>query len=94
MTVLITLTLTGTNTGPFDLYSNIDGFITPFESNVDKTLLIGGYSSSFVPDYTTIVRIKSIGNCLNYIDINLEEITTTTTTTSTSSTTTTTTTII
>ena len=30
MTVLITLTTAGTDSGPFTLYSNIDGYGTPF----------------------------------------------------------------
>jgi len=86
MTVLITLTTASANTGPFDLYSNLNDFTTPFETGVAKASLLSGYSSALVPDYTTIIRVKSEGDCLNYIDINLEE---TTTSTSTSSTTTT-----
>ena len=81
MTVLITLTTAGVDSGPFDLYSNIDGFVSAFETGIDTTALLAGYSSSLVPDYTTIVRVLSTGVCTNYIDIVLDEVTTTTTST-------------
>ena len=80
MTVLITLTLAGEDTGPFSLYSNIDGFTVPFETGVSKASLLAGYTSALVPDYTTIIRVKSGGDCVSYIDIILENTTTTTTT--------------
>ena len=82
MTVYITLTTAGTDSGPFDLYSNLDGFISAFESGVSKSALEAGYASALVPDFTTVVRIKSNNElCTNYIDIFLENTTTTTTTT-------------
>jgi hypothetical protein len=90
MTVLITLTTAGTDSGPFDLYSNLDGYTSAFESGVSKSALLAGYASALVPDYTTIVRVKSNGTCINYVDIVLENTTTTTTTTVGSTTTTTT----
>jgi hypothetical protein len=88
MTVLITLTTAGTDTGPFNLYSNVDGFITPFATGVSRSALLAGYSATTVPNGTTTIRVMSTGTCTNYIDISV----TTTTTTSTSSTTSTTTT--
>jgi len=93
MTVLITLTTAGADSGPFNLYSNLDGYTTAFESGVSQAALLSGYSSSLVPDYTTIVRVLSTGVCNNYVDITLASGTTTTTSTSSSSTTTTTTTL-
>lgn len=92
MTVLITLTIAGADTGPFDLYSNLDGYVTPFETGVSKVSLVSGYSSNLVPDGTQIIKVASTGNCLTYVFLILEN--STTTTTSTSSTTTTTTTTI
>jgi hypothetical protein len=80
MTVLITLTTAGTDSGPFDLYSNLDGYTSAFETGVSKTSLLAGYSSALVPDYTTTVRVKSNGLCLNYVDIVLGATTSTTTT--------------
>jgi hypothetical protein len=88
MTVLITLTTAGTDTGPFNLYSDINGYSVAFETGVSKSALIAGYSSSLVPNGTTIIRVMSAGLCTNYIDLSI--ITTTTTTSSTSSTTSTT----
>jgi hypothetical protein len=83
MTVLITLTTAGADTGNFNLYSNLDGYTAAFETGVDKTALEAGYISYVVPDGTTIVRVKSDALCQNYIDISLVEPTTTTTTTTT-----------
>lgn len=81
MTVLITLTVAGADTGPFNLFSNTDGFVSAFATNVPKTSLLAGYSSSAVPNFTTIVRLVSLGDCTNFIDIVLDEVTTTTTST-------------
>ena len=81
MTALITLTTAGTDSGPFNLYSNLDGYVTAFESGISQASLLAGYASSLVPDYTTMIRILSTGACTNYIDIVLDEVTTTTTTT-------------
>lgn len=82
MTALITLTVAGTDSGPFSLYSNLDVFTAPFETGVVKAGLLAGYSTSFVPDGTTIIRVLSEGPlCTNYINIILDKVTTTTTTT-------------
>lgn len=90
-TVTITLTTAGLDTGPFDLYSDADGYVTPFETGVLKALLVAGYTSIVVPDGATIIRVVSTGICTNFIDLPINVVPTTTTT-STSSTTTTTTT--
>lgn len=88
---VITLTTAGADTGPFNLYTDIDGFVTPFETGVGKAALEAGYLSSLIPDGTSIVRVKSTSLfCTNYINLALPT-TTTTTSTSTSTTTTTTT---
>jgi hypothetical protein len=83
MTVLITLTVAGADTGPFNLFSNTDGFVSAFATNVPKASLLAGYSSSAVPNFTTTVRLVSLGDCTNFIDIVLDEVTTTTTTSTT-----------
>lgn len=79
MTVLITLTIAGTDTGPFNLYSNLDGYTSAFETGVSKASLLGGYSSALVPDGTTTIRVSSTGTCTNYIDLAVGTTTTTTT---------------
>ena len=71
MTAILTLTTAGTDLGPFDLYSNLDVFAVPFETGVSRDDLILGYLSIVVPDFTTIVRVKSTGICVNHIDIPL-----------------------
>lgn len=88
-TVLITLTTAGADTGPFDLYSNVDGFVAPFESNISKASLEAGYLSIYVPDAATTIRVASDNPiCDNYIDLFI--VTTSTTTSSSTSTTSTT----
>jgi hypothetical protein len=88
MTTLLTLTEAGNDTGPFNLYSDADGFVVPFELGVLKALLVSGYSTPFTPDNATVVRIKSEGGCVNYVDIPLVDINVTTSTTTTGTTTT------
>lgn len=93
MTVLITLTTAGADAGPFNLYSDTDGYLTPFATGILKATLLGGYLSSAVPDGTTSIRIVSTGVCTNYIYVSVEGTTTTTTSSSSTSSTSTTTTI-
>lgn len=71
MTGVITLTIASTDTGPFDLYSNINGYISAFAVNITRTQLLTGYPTDAIPNLTTIIRIMSIGNCTNYIDVHL-----------------------
>lgn len=81
MIVYITLTTAGADTGPFNLYSDVDGYISAFETGVSKAALLAGYTTFVAPPGTTIVRVMSDGVCKNYIDIPVTECTTTTTTT-------------
>lgn len=99
MIIVTTLVIPpGGDVGPFDLYSDSDGYTVPFATNISAAALQAGYSST-VPNDATIIRVISTGLCTNFIDLNINLITTTTTSsssstsTSTSSTTTTTTTI-
>ena len=88
---IITLTTAGTDTGPFNLLSDIDSYATPFETNIAKSSLIAGYTTNLVPDVATIVRVQSSSSlCTNFINL-IYPASTTTTTTTTSTTTTTTT---
>jgi hypothetical protein len=81
MTITITLTTAGTDTGPFNLFSDVDGYTVAFVSGVSKAALVSIYTTSLAPVGTTIVRVKSTGLCSNYIDITLTFPPTTTTTT-------------
>lgn len=80
MYVFITLTSAGADAGPFNLYSNVDGFVSAFATGVSKAALLAGYSV-IAPAGTTTVRIMSSGVCTNYIDVVIGATTTTTTTT-------------
>jgi hypothetical protein len=90
MTVLITLTLAGSDTGPFNLYSNADGYTTAFETGISRAALVAGYTSTLVPQYTTEVLVRSTGVCDRdlYLDVVGAPTTTTTSTSSTSTSTT------
>lgn len=80
MTLLITLSIAGSDTGPFNLYSDVDGFTSAFEVGVAKIDLLMGYTSYVVPNGTSIVRVMSNGDCKNYIDLTVNVTTTTTST--------------
>jgi hypothetical protein len=59
MTIFITLSLAGTETGPFDLYSNVDGFTTPFDTGVSRAALLAGYETTAL-DGTITVRLDDL----------------------------------
>lgn len=80
--------MAGSNTGPFNLYSDVDGYVSPFESSISKSTLLAGFVSTSVPLGTTIIRARSAGECTNYIDMPIEMTTTSSTSTTTTSTTT------
>jgi hypothetical protein len=89
MNVVILLTTAGTDTGPFSIYTNSDGFTTPIETNVPKSSLTTppGHSVN-IPNDATIVRVCSNNPvCTNCINLAVPSGTTTTTTTSTTTTT-------
>jgi len=92
MTVLITLSAAGIDTGPFSLYSSPDGLtFTLVISGVLRTTLIEGYTAT-VPDGTGVVRVTSNSVCTNSIDLIVASSTTSTTSSTTTSNITTTTT--
>lgn len=91
MTIFLQLTTAGSDSGPFNLYSDLDGYTIPFETDVFKSSLEAGYTTD-APDGTQTVKVVSTGACINSTYITLaipdctlagyvEEITTTTTTT-------------
>jgi hypothetical protein len=81
-TVFVTLTIAGTNTGPFDLYTDADGYAFPVINDVPKASLQAGYLA-VVPNGATIIRVKSDNpTCGNYIDLPITGTPPTTSTTS------------
>ena len=96
MIVLITVAVIGADSGPFDLYSDVDAYAVPFDTGVSRADLLIGYLAT-VPDFATTIKVVSTGACPDEVYVVISPTTTTTTTsttstTSTSSTTTTTTT--
>jgi hypothetical protein len=71
--VIITLTY-GSEAGPFDLYSDVDGYVTPFESNIPAGSFFYGYYTTNVPDGTTIIKVKSDGECINFVDLPIQNL--------------------
>lgn len=69
MTLFIIFSSIGTDAGPFNLYSDVDSYISPFAVGVTKEQLLAGYPSNVVPNGTIIVRAKSSGVCTNYVDM-------------------------
>lgn len=69
MTVTITLTTAGGDTGPFNLFSNATSYLSAFDTNVARGALLAGFTTSNVPNGTTTIRVVSTGKCTNHIDI-------------------------
>lgn len=90
MTVLVQLSVAGTNTTLFNIYSNFDN-VTPIATGVTKLELLEGYYVSPVPNGATTLRVMATGTCTSYTDMPISGLTTTTTTTATPTTTTSTT---
>lgn len=86
MNILVTLTTAGTDAGPFNLFSDANGFASAFESNVSRAALLAGFASSNAPTGTTIVKVKSVGVCKTEINLPTGITTTSTTSSSTSTT--------
>jgi hypothetical protein len=60
--ILITLTTAGSNTGPFDIFQNSDGYAIPIVTGVTKSTLLSGYTVT-VSNTTTAVAVVSQGTC-------------------------------
>lgn len=60
MYAYITISNVGTDVGPFNLYSNVDGYISPFETNIPKATLEAGYTSTVVPAGTYYIKVQSV----------------------------------
>lgn len=71
--VYIILTNVGSQAGPFDLYSDVDNYAVPLYTNVPKSALTQYYAAT-VPDGTEIIRVKSLGDCVNFIDLSINNL--------------------
>jgi len=70
MIIFLTLTTAGSDSGPFNLYSDSDGYTIPFDTDVFKYSLEAGYSTT-APDGTQVVKVVSTGVCINSTYITL-----------------------
>lgn len=70
MYVYITISNVGVDSGPYDLYSDLDGYTSAFEIGVSKASLEAGYATSLVPDGTAQIKIQSVNDdCNNYVNV-------------------------
>ena len=85
--VLVTLTTAGVDSGPFNIYSDADGYAVPVATGISRTTMLAGYLVS-VPDAATTIKVLSTGVCDtdDFIPISLTTTTTSTTTSKTSTT--------
>jgi hypothetical protein len=67
----ITISTLGPSTGPFKLYSNVDGYTTAFATGVTRAQLLAGYTTTAAPLATTSVKVVSTGACTTFLNINL-----------------------
>lgn len=65
---IIRLTSAGVCSGPVNIYSNVDGFVTPFASNIPISTLTSlfGFLTT-LPFGTTSIRVQNANKeCSNY----------------------------
>lgn len=84
MYAVITITNPGGDlTGPFNIYSDIDNYVSAFESNISLSDLLAGFATFNVPVGTEIIRVQTsfllVDACNVFIDTNITTTTTTTT---------------
>ncbi len=70
MKILLTITSGENDSGPFDLYSDVDGFTTPIDVGVTYSELAAGYTIE-VDDITTQIKVVSQGICTTEVLVEL-----------------------
>lgn len=70
MEIFVKLNTVGSNAGPFMVYSNLNNYQAPAYGPYTTAQLLAGVTIT-VPDATTSVKIRSNGNCVNSITVNL-----------------------
>jgi hypothetical protein len=93
MNITITLTNPGTDTGPFNIYTNIDNYTVPIATSISRATLVGAGYAATVDGNTTTIKVQSTGTCTSSIFLPITQPTTTTTTSTAAPTTTSTTTV-
>lgn len=69
MTGAIQFGTLGVDTGPFYIYSDVNGFTAPVEQNINRAQLLAGYPTDKIPDGTSVIRVVSFGSCQTSIEI-------------------------
>lgn len=59
MYAVITITNPGSDIGPFNLYSDVDNYVSAFETDIPLASLLAGFAIDSVPDGTTQIRVQS-----------------------------------
>lgn len=59
MYAFITISNVGSDAGPFNLYSDVDGFVSAFETDITTAQLEAGFFTDNVPDGTLEIRIQN-----------------------------------
>lgn len=70
-TAYISISNAGVDATVFNIYSNTDGYTTPFVTGVPKATLIAGITVNTVPDGTTTCRVTA--NCGTSIDMPIND---------------------
>jgi hypothetical protein len=85
MSLIVQITLNIPNdsiVGPFDIYSNADGYVTPIETDVPASSFSSPGYIVEVPEEATFIKVQSTGYCDTFVNLEVPcEPTTTTTTT-------------
>jgi len=72
--IIIQASYVGDDAGPFNLFSQVNGFTQAFETGITKVQLELGFVSYHVPAGTTVVRVMSTSeDCTNYKDIDVDD---------------------
>ena len=69
MNLIITLTTAGSDTGPFNIFSDVDGYTDPFDIDIDKAVLLAGFPTSNVPEGTLGIKVQSVNALCNNFTI-------------------------
>lgn len=79
MYITVTCPTLGANTGPFNLYSDVNGYTSAFEVGVQGAQLTAGFFTENAPVGTTIVMVQSTGACASQAFVPIAGVPTTTT---------------
>lgn len=72
MHAILTITSPTTDPGPFNMFSDVDGYMIAHEIGITHFQLSNGFATSNIPDGTFTLKFVSVNaNCNNsiYVDI-------------------------